>query len=1747
MPLPPPTLDTRRPTLGIALVIALAFAVFALLSHTWVSRLGQDWYDYHHNALRAARQLEKIRTAWDYGGFVHHFKDWVLHRDPGDYDRAGAALQALYAAIDGYERLKPDAEEHADLDQLRIGVDQYAARHRRSGLPENRGLPPSELVQRVGVPDRDPLGAAIARLQTHMDEQAARQDAKLAHSLDRLGTLIAAGLGFLPAFLLGGVSLARSQQRSAQLAENLRHSAQRLAESERTFRHLAQFSPVGIFRCDAGGDCVYVNERLAQMTGRAGDAPPVGPDWLGDPHPEDRGRVRSAWDGAVATRTEFREEYRLLRAGGGIAWIIAEARPERDDDDAVVGYIGTCTEITESRHLQIWHEHFFALSPDLLCIANLDGYFRELSASWHSTLGWTAEELRARPWLDFVHPDDRSASENARLRLLEGRRVHTFENRYQTHEGGYRWLSWHALPLPEEGVCYAVARDITEQKRAEDDIRRLNENLERRVAKRTAELAAVNAALRVSEARLQAILDNTRTVVFLKDLHGRYLLANRRYLKLFQLAPDQVLGKTDQDLFPTATAAHVQANDLAVVRNGMPMEFEETVPTPDGVPHIYISIKFPLRDEQGQIYAVGGLATDITERKMAEAALKASEVRLRLFLEHAPASIAMFDRKMRYLATSRRWMTDYSLGDRDITGRSHYEVFPEIPERWKAIHRRGLAGEVLRSEEDRFERWNGEVLWLRWEIQPWYDGGDTPAGLVISSEDISGYKRAERDLRLSEERLKLGMEVAGVALAEIDYVTGLCHLSAEAAHLFGLGLEPAVLSRAALHTVFHPDDQAELMDHIAACLDPGGPGWFAMEHRVVWPDGSVRWLRVRKQVFFADEGAARKPVRAMLAALDVTVEKAATAAVAASEAFVRGVLDSLPQQVVVLDETGEIRAVNEPWRDFANTHGASESAVSMGTNYLDVCRRAATGGDPYAQEALDALQDLLAGRREHCVLEYPCIGPEREQWFLLQARRLLYSRPGLILSHIDISERKQAEEALRNQEERIRTVFEHVVDAIITIDSHGLIHSFNPAAERIFGYRAEEVLGRNVGLLMPEAQAAAHDGYIKRYLDTGEAHIIGLGREVLARHRDGHELPCDLAISEFHMGGERYFTGVLRDITERKAMLAALAQAKEEAEQANQAKSLFLANMSHEIRTPMNAIMGMTALCLAANPSEQQRNYLAKIGNASESLLHVINDILDFSKIEAGKLDMEEAPFVLAAVFEGLASILGAKAQERGLALVFHIAPGLDQTLVGDAHRLNQVLVNLVGNAIKFSRQGQVRVDVDELARESGHITLVFTVRDQGIGIAAATQARLFQPFSQADASTTRGFGGTGLGLAISKRLVEMMGGGIEVESAPGQGSLFRFTARFRLGDLASVPLPQPPFAQTPEGAALDQRRGADILVVEDADLNQEVMRELLERVGFKVRLAVNGAEALRAVAEAVPDCVLMDCQMPVMDGFEATRRLRAEGYAELPIVALTANAMAGDRERCIAAGMNGFVTKPVNLIELLDTLVRWVKPRAAPPPAQSPAVPGGPPLPELPGIDTGQGLARIAGHMAAYVKLLRRFRDQYGPEFRADLQAARRRGDWTELGRLAHTLKGTALTLGIAELGGWAARLEQALRSGQTELAAQCLDPLEQRLKTVLAGLARLESWTETAAPPPAVADPVEWTRLCRELEHLLEEHDTAALETVTALAQAMRGSGFHSEIAAIAGLIAHYAFNEARERLTRLIPLLPGPGNIL
>lgn len=647
----------------------------------------------------------------------------------------------------------------------------------------------------------------------------------------------------------------------------------------------------------------------------------------------------------------------------------------------------------------------------------------------------------------------------------------------------------------------------------------------------------------------------------------------------------------------------------------------------------------------------------------------------------------------------------------------------------------------------------------------------------------------------------------------------------------------------------------------------------------------------------------------------------------------------------------------------------------------------------------------------------------------------------------EVAERKQAQHELAERTDFLNSLIQNSPLAIIVTDPEHKLQMCNPAFESLFGWRQADILGKKIEKIVGSPTEESEQ-IADKMVHGDQVHFA-----TQRKRSDGSTIDVELyAVPLRGKGKIGRVLAMYHDITERVRAEEALVRAKDAAEAASRAKSEFLANMSHEIRTPMNGVIGMSDLALDTELTPEQREYLSMVKSSAHSLLGVLNDILDFSKIEAGKLDLESAGFRLRHSLDETLKALQFHAHQKGLRLTWHVMEDVPDNLEGDVGRLRQVLINLVGNALKFTEAGQVTVEVEQKESSPAGTMLHFRVRDTGIGIPGEKRALIFDPFTQADSSTTRRYGGTGLGLSICGRLVKMMGGEIWVDSKVGHGSTFHFTVRVGVADAKRVASQPDPWEQTegpgPDGSGIAdavemQEKSLTLLLAEDNPVNRLVAKKLLEKQGHTVLVAENGIEAISSFEREREhiDAILMDIQMPEMDGLTAIRTIRAREKAaggRVPVIALTAHAMKGDREKCMEAGADDYITKPLHTPDLLAALARARSQNAVavalenrtPPPAA-------PTETRTDGerIDWAAALEHVEGDRELLAEVARLFVEEWSIT-RAELDASLDKHDLKVTERLAHGLKGAAANLGAQSISEPAFRLEKLARAGEYQEA---------------------------------------------------------------------------------------------------------------
>jgi PAS domain S-box-containing protein len=1400
--------------------------------------------------------------------------------------------------------------------------------------------------------------------------------------------------------------------------------------------------------------------------------------------------------------------------------------------------------------------------------------------------------------------------------VLSGQ-VQRFEARHRLADGSIRdvQLSASLIRFRESQVLHAIIHDVTERREAERD-------------------------LRAREAELREAQRIGRTGSWIAETAADAPVWSGEMYRVFGLEAET--GPLDADLVsellaPESGDAIREAFGVALAGGG-PFELEVEFIRPDGSRGWVLLRGAPDQSSPGEAGGVTqglhGTVTDISEVRQSRDALEASEARFRALFDGSRDALLI-------LAPPAWTFASGNPAAHELFGIPHAQDMATLspgdlsPERQpdgtpSSDMLRAQIDLALRDGSNFFEwthrRLSGEafpatVLLTRVEI-----AGQTV--LQATVRDITAEKRAKDELRASEENFRTFVESTADLILVAAPDGRIVFANAAVGRTLGYAHDD--LLGKPLADMFPEDERLQAREAMDALL---GGETASAALSMATRDGGLVSLETRARI-----GPWNGVACAFVVARDLTAQKRAEALVRTQAATLGGVLESTQHPIFSVDRDCRYTSFNVSHAAVMRAQYGTEIAIGASmlecmTVESDRSRAAADHERVMAGEAFSF--EVLVGERA------------RRQTWLQVSHSPIRDTEGTVIGvatfNLDITERKTAEDALRTSELSMRAITDSTQDAIVMMDPGGRVSFWNPGAERMFGYASAEVIGLDLhDLFAPARFQEAFRAAYPAFLLTGQGDAVGRLVDLDGVRRDGTEFPVQVSLSSVNLDGSWYAVGVLRDSTERKAaerdlwtansaLEGAVVRANEmaaRAEVANQAKGEFLANMSHEIRTPMNGVIGMTGLLLDTPLDASQRRYAETVRASGESLLALISDILDFSKIEAGKLDLEYLDFDLHTMLDDVASALAFRAHGKGLEFICSAAPDVPAFLSGDPGRLRQVLLNLAGNALKFTHEGEVAVRVTLDAESETGVVLRFSVRDTGIGIPVSKQGLLFQKFSQADASTTRRFGGTGLGLAISKQLVELMGGEIGLASEAGRGSEFWFTARlgrlagrpdaalplgsirgtrilivddnatnrevlatqltawgvrahevpgglealdalrrardegdpfvgaildmqmpgmdgadlaraikadlaladtrlilltsfgqrgdaqemhqigfaayllkptrqsdlfdalvtvigggskagFPVGDPAADPAGDPDAPILTRHVIGEMRRGAArVLLAEDNVTNQQVALGILTKLGVRADAVANGAEAVRALETLPYDVVLMDVQMPEMDGFEATRRIRDPRSAVLdhgiPVIAMTAHALKGDRERCLEAGMNDYVTKPISPEAVAAALARWLPEQAPTRPIPEPVVAmpaAGVGIASEPGgvvFDRTGMLARLMGDE----DLARDVAKGFVADIPRQIQLLRTSLDAGEIGAVvgrAHQIKGAAANVGAEALRAVAAEMEEAGRTGDATPVAVLLPVLEERFTELRRAMAELVGDPGPADPGPA------------------------------------------------------------------------------
>ncbi len=1337
--------------------------------------------------------------------------------------------------------------------------------------------------------------------------------------------------------------------------------------------------------------------------------------------------------------------------------------------------------------------------PQIVWTARPDGYLDYYNRRWYEFTGFTEGRGGDPSWAPILHPDDLELCKEVWYGAVRSSQPYEIEYRFKDRQrGDYRWFLGRAMPLFDESgqvvKWFGTCTDIDDQKRAGEVLRRAHAELESRVAGRTEELSEALNSLRLSEARFRGAFDAAAVGMALVSPEGRWLQVNHALCEIVGYSEAELLA-TD---FQSITHPSDLDDDLDQVRRVLAGELasyqkeKRYVHKRGHTVWIVLSVSL-IRDADGCPSHFVVLIEDVTPRKRAEEALREETTLRNAVLASANIAIIATDATGSILIfneAAERWL-GYSADE--MVGRQSPEVIHdsrEVAQRAEELTKElgrpiavgfevfaaSVDGGICDERDWTYVAKDGRRFPVRLWVTALHDARGKVSGYLGIASDITERRRAEEAMRertrQASLRADVGLSMTGVGPLPIQLQscveTLIRHLAIDSSQIWTLAPEGRMLELQAV-----------------GGLDPRLQGG---HDRIVVGQDLVGGI--------VEQGHPRR----------------------------------------INDLTNQPQGPNSDWVRCTGMVGFVGCPLRVGDRLVGVV--AAFSGQPLDEASLEALGSIA---------DAVALGIERDR----------------------------VVRALRASEVRKAAVLNLAPDPIVTIDEQGRFLELNPAAESTFGYSTAEVIGRSAELIIPPSRREAHNGGLARYRETGESTVLGRRREVFVLRRDGSEFPAELAVTPVPTGDQTIFIGYIRDITERCADELSLRRAKDQAEEATRAKSEFLANMSHEIRTPMNGILGMTELVLETSLEPKQREYLGLVKSSADAMLEVINDILDFSKIEAGKLELVEQPFVLRDLITTTLRSLSLRAHDKGLELACRIGAEVPEAVIGDAGRLRQVLVNLVGNAIKFTPRGEVVVTVKSEPSDSQGILLSISVADTGIGVPESKRRAIFYPFEQADGSTTRDYGGTGLGLAISARLVALMGGRIWVEDHPGGGSIFRFTSvlthdphraspqpprdwspllgarvlvvddhrtnrlileelltqwgcspvavesgMIALGVLHEAEARGEPFAVAlldgmmprMNGLELAERIRSDprlasigilllsswdglatadriaalriaacltkpiapselmdhllqwletdpigevglstsveiappdapgprlrILLAEDHPINQLVAARMLEEQGHEVTVAGDGRVALETLGQSPFDIVLMDLQMPVMDGFEAVSAIRrAETLApsEIPVIALTAHALKGDRQRCLDAGFDDYLSKPVEAVRLRTAIARYAPQVPVADPLPSPSVTS-----EIdPTFDPAHALKSAGGDERLLAELLSLFFDDWSKQS-SEIRDAIEDRDCVRIRRLGHSTAGVASNFDATRVITAARHLEAI---GETEQWAEADD----------------------------------------------------------------------------------------------------------
>jgi PAS domain S-box-containing protein len=1093
----------------------------------------------------------------------------------------------------------------------------------------------------------------------------------------------------------------------------------------------------------------------------------------------------------------------------------------------------------------------------------------------------------------------------------------------------------------------------------------------------------------------EAILNHLPSDVAVYDGELRYIFVNPAAVSDPHLR-EWILNKTNEEYcaYRNVPLSRIETRGKHLrksLEERKPVAFEERLVDKKGNASYHIRKLNPVLDTEGNVQLIIGHGLNITDLHNAQEEVKERESKIRAILDAIPDLMFIINKDGVYLEKHNVTQGHLQVAPIEILGSTVFDTLPQPLS--QTVYE--LIQKVLAS---------GQMESINYELDfpegtRYYDGRFVKYNqdqVLAIIRDVSEERKVAIEVKEKNDFIRLVLDTSPTLIFVKDGAGNFKLVNQECATLFGMSPDEVVDKNTRdLHRNPNEVQQYNTIDRLA--IESGHE--VRVQESFTLPDGSVEWFNTIKKPLITKNGE----VHVLGISTNITEQYNANKRLEESEELHRLLSENSRDLVCLHDPKGIYLYVSNALEEML---GYSPDEL-VGSSAYDLLH------PDDVQIVKDAVEVTALERRQNTNVQHRKRHRDGYYIWVETSIKLITDRDGNVVklqsSSRDITERRLAEDALKKSEKKYRDLIKYSQAYMCTHDMQGVILSVNPYLVEMLGYSEDEIVGRELKQFLP----LLHRQYFPDYLKQFEDNTVVEGVLCVLR-KDKEERY--LSYQNYRVkeeGQEPYVIGIAQDVTDRMQTERELKNAKEAAEESARVKENFLANMSHEIRTPLNGILGMGGLLAKTQLDETQKNYLKIIGQSADNLLVVINDILDVAKIEAGKLELESIPFNIHEVAHAAYQTLKYKAEEKDIALQLGELE-LPQTLLqGDPYRLNQILLNLLNNAVKFTEEGSVTLSAKTLEETASTLTLEFSVSDTGIGVPKDKKHVIFEGFTQAYSSITRKYGGTGLGLSICKNLVERQGGDIWVEDNPTGGSIFRFMLTYPKSELEKLPETEAAHAD------YNSLRATRVLLAEDNEVNIFLAQAVMEEWGFQLDVAVNGLEAVERVQQHDYDVILMDIQMPEMSGIDATLHIRAmedERKAAIPIIALTANALKGDAEKYLNAGMNDYLSKPFEAETLYAKIAALVPERQAANTGQEPIL-----AEQLSDHDflseplySMEIIRKMSHNNEAFMNRARQLFADTIPKTVQDMQAAAEKRDWKTVSALAHKVKSTIDTMKI-------------------------------------------------------------------------------------------------------------------------------------